>query len=314
MAKTPKAKPVGKKGPLKIAILSRNGKLYSTSRLKEAAEARGHEVKVIDTLRCYMNIATDRPTIHYRGQNLDDFDAVIPRIGASITHYGLAVLRQFEMMGVLAVNGSVAVNRSRDKLRSMQLLSRRGIGLPVTGFAHSPDDIPDLLKMFGGAPLVIKLLEGTQGLGVVLADTRKAAESIIEAFISIEANIMVQEFIKEAEGADIRCFVVDGQVVASMRRQAPEGEFRSNLHRGGSAHSVKLTPAERNTALRAARIMGLNVAGVDILRSSNGPVVLEVNSSPGLKGIEKCTNADVAGAIIDFIEKKAASGRTKAEE
>ena len=312
--RTPKPKPVGKKGPLKIAILSRNPKLYSTSRLKEAAEARGHEVRVIDTLRCYMNIATDRPSIHYKGENLADFDAVIPRIGASITHYGLAVLRQFEMMGVLAVNGSVAVNRSRDKLRSMQLLSRRGIGLPVTGFAHSPDDIPDLLKMVGGAPLVIKLLEGTQGLGVVLAETRKAAESIIEAFISIEANIMVQEFIKEADGADIRCFVVDGQVVAAMRRQAPEGEFRSNLHRGGSAHSVKLTPAERSTALRAARIMGLNVAGVDILRSSNGPVVLEVNSSPGLKGIENCTKGDVAGAIIDFIEKKAASGRNKAEE
>ena len=308
----PKAAPQKRK--LKIAILSRNGKLYSTSRLAEAARARGHEVKVVDTLRCYMNIATDHPTIHFKGQELDDFDAVIPRIGASITHYGLAVLRQFEMMGVFAVNGSVAVNRSRDKLRSMQLLSRRGIGLPVTGFAHSPDDIPDLLKMVGGAPLVIKLLEGTQGLGVVLAETRKAAEAIIEAFISINANIMVQEFIKEAEGADIRCFVVDGQVVASMRRQAPEGEFRSNLHRGGSAHSVKLTPTERQTAVRAARIMGLNVAGVDILRAANGPVVLEVNSSPGLRGIETCTKVDVAGAIIDFIEKKAASGRKKKAE
>lgn len=321
MAKKEKAAPKAapqkpsKKRPLKIAVLSRNAKLYSTARLVEAARARGHEVKVVDTLRCYMNIATDRPSIHFKGQELEDFDAVIPRIGASITHYGLAVLRQFEMMGVFAVNGSVAVNRSRDKLRSMQLLSRRGIGLPVTGFAHSPDDIPDLLKMVGGAPLVIKLLEGTQGLGVVLAETRKAAESIIEAFISIEANIMVQEFIKEADGADIRCFVIDGQVVAAMRRQAPEGEFRSNLHRGGSAHSVQLTPAERTTAVRAARIMGLNVAGVDILRSANGPVVLEVNSSPGLKGIENCTKVDVAGAIIDFIEKKASAGRkAKAEE
>ncbi len=302
------------KRPLKIAVLSRNQKLYSTQRLVEAGKARGHEVHVIDTLRCYMNIATDKPTIHYKGKNLDDFDAVVPRIGASITHYGLAVLRQFEMMGVLAVNESMAINRSRDKLRSLQLLSRRGIGLPVTGFAHSPDDIPDLLKMVGGAPLVIKLLEGTQGLGVVLAETRKAAESIIEAFISIKANIMVQEFVKEADGADIRCFVIDGEVIAAMRRQAPEGDFRSNLHRGGTAHTVNLTPEERSTAIRAVRIMGLNVAGIDILRSASGPVVLEVNSSPGLKGIENCTNKDVASAIIDFIEKKATSNRTRIAE
>ena len=294
-----------KKQALKIAILSRNSKLYSTKRLVEAGRERGHKVQVIDTLRCYMNIATDEPTIHYRGKPLEGFDAIIPRIGASISHYGLAVVRQFEMMGAYTLNGSVAVNRSRDKLRSLQLLSRRGLGLPITGFAHSPDDIPDLLEMVGGPPLVIKLLEGTQGLGVVLAETKKSATALIEAFISVDANIMVQEFIKEADGADIRCFVLGGEVVASMRRQAAEGEFRSNLHRGGTATPVKLTPEERSTAIRAARIMGLNVAGVDILRSSRGPVVLEVNSSPGLKGIENSTKKDVAGDIIKFIEQKA---------
>lgn len=297
------AKPA--KEPLKIAVLSRNSKLYSTKRLVDAARERGHKIQVIDTLRCYMNIATDEPTIHYRGKPLTDFDAIIPRIGASISHYGLAVVRQFEMMGAYTLNGSVAVNRSRDKLRSLQLLSRRGIGLPITGFAHSPDDIPDLIDMVGGPPLVIKLLEGTQGLGVVLAETKKSATALIEAFISVDANIMVQEFIKEADGADIRCFVVGGEVVAAMRRQAAEGEFRSNLHRGGTASAVQLTPEERSTAIRAARIMGLNVAGVDILRSSRGPVVLEVNSSPGIEGIEKSTKKDVAGAIIEFIEKKA---------
>ena len=298
------------KRALKIAILSRNPKLYSTARLAEAGRERGHEVQIINTLRCYMNIATDRPTIHYRGKELKGYDAVIPRIGASITHYGLAVLRQFEMMGVFPVNESVAVNRSRDKLRALQLLSRRGIGLPITGFAHAPDDIPDLLTMVGGAPFVIKLLEGTQGLGVVKADTKKSAEAMIEAFMGVNANIMVQEFIKEADGCDIRCLVVAGKVVAAMRRQAPEGDFRSNLHRGGTAHSVSITPEERHTAERAARIMGLNVAGVDILRSSRGPVVLEVNSSPGLKGIEKATDKDVAGAIIEFIEKRAKPNRT----
>ena len=298
------------KRALKIAILSRNPKLYSTARLAEAGRERGHEVQIINTLRCYMNIATDKPTIHYRGKELKGYDAVIPRIGASITHYGLAVLRQFEMMGVFPVNESVAVNRSRDKLRALQLLSRRGIGLPITGFAHAPDDIPDLLTMVGGAPFVIKLLEGTQGLGVVKADTKKSAEAMIEAFMGVNANIMVQEFIKEADGCDIRCLVVAGKVVAAMRRQAPEGDFRSNLHRGGTAHSVSITPEERHTAERAARIMGLNVAGVDILRSSRGPVVLEVNSSPGLKGIEKATDKDVAGAIIEFIEKRAKPNRT----
>ena len=310
MSKTPhENKPTKKKiqakEPLRIALLSRNSKTYSSRRLVEAARERGHKIQVVDTLRCYMNIATDEPTIHYRGEPLKKFDAIIPRIGASISHYGNAVIRQFEMMGAYTLNGSVAVNRSRDKLRSLQLLSRRGIGLPITGFAHSPDDIPDLIEMVGGPPLVIKLLEGTQGLGVVLAETKKSATALIEAFISVDANIMVQEFIKEADGADLRCFVIGGEVIAAMRRKAAEGEFRSNLHRGGTASPVQLTPEERSTAIRAARIMGLNVAGVDILRSSRGPVVLEVNSSPGLKGIETSTKKDVAGAIIEFIEKKA---------
>ena len=296
---------------MKIAILSRNKSLYSTRRLVEAAEARGHEARVIDVLRCYMNIASHKPEIHYRGKKLDGFDAVIPRVGSSITFYGTAVIRQFEMMGVYSVNESVAVSRSRDKLRSLQLLSRKGIGLPVTGFAHSPDDIEDLLKMVGGPPAVIKLLEGTQGIGVVLAETQKAAESVIQAFMGLQANILVQEYIAEAGGADIRCFVIGEKVVASMMRQAPEGEFRSNLHRGGSATSIRITPEERSTAVRAARIMGLNVAGVDILRSNHGPVVMEVNSSPGLEGIEKATGKDVAGMICAFIEKNAKPGNTR---
>lgn len=288
---------------MKIAILSRNPKLYSTRRLIEAAEARGHEVRVLDALRCYMNITSRRPSIHYKGENLTGFDAVIPRIGASITFYGTAVLRQFEMMGVYPLNESVAITRSRDKLRSLQLLAREGIGLPVTGFAHKPDDIEDLMKMVGGAPAVIKLLEGTQGIGVVLAETDKAAESVLEAFMGLKTNILVQEFIKEAGGADIRCFVVDGKVVAAMKRQGKEGEFRSNLHRGGSAALTRLTPEERSTAVRAAKIMGLGVAGVDILRSNHGPVVMEVNSSPGLEGIETATGKDVAGMIIQSMEK-----------
>ena len=296
---------------MKIVILSRRSSLYSTRRLVEAANARGHEVRVVDTLRCYMNIASHKPEIHYRGENLGDFDAVIPRIGASITFYGTAVLRQFEMMGVYPLNESVAISRSRDKLRSLQLLSRKGIGLPVTGFAHSPDDIDDLIKMVGGAPVVIKLLEGTQGIGVVLAETQKAAESVIEAFMGLKQNILVQEFIKEAGGADIRCLVIGEKVVASMMRQAKEGEFRSNLHRGGSAHLVKITPEERSTAVRAARVMGLNVAGVDILRSNHGPVVMEVNSSPGLEGIESATGKDIAGQIIEFLEKNAKPNRTR---
>ncbi|KAA9132615.1 30S ribosomal protein S6--L-glutamate ligase [Marinihelvus fidelis] len=295
---------------MKIAVLSRSRNIYSTQRLVEAAEERGHKIRVINTLRCYMNIASHRPTIHYQGDELDDFDAVIPRIGASVTFYGTAVLRQFEMMGVFPLNESVAITRSRDKLRSLQLLSRKGIGLPVTGFAHSPGDVADLIDMVGGAPLVIKLLEGTQGIGVVLAETRKAAESVIEAFMGLKANIMVQEYIREAKGADIRCLVVGNKVVAAMKRQALPGEFRSNLHRGGTAELVKITPEERSTAVRAARIMGLNVAGVDILRSNHGALVMEVNSSPGLEGIEKATGKNIAGQIIEFLEKNAKAGRT----
>ena len=295
---------------MKIAVLSRNGKLYSTRRLVEAAESRGHEVRVLDVLRCYMNITSNRPSIHYKGEDLTGFDAVIPRIGASVTFYGTAVLRQFEMMGVYPLAESVAISRSRDKLRSLQLLARKGIGLPVSCFAHSPDDVQDMLSMVGGAPAVIKLLEGTQGIGVVLAETRKAAESVIEAFMGLKANILIQEFIKEAGGADIRCLVVGGKVVAAMKRQGKEGEFRSNLHRGGSATIVRLTPEERSTATRAASIMGLNVCGVDILRSNHGPVVMEVNSSPGLEGIEKATEKNVAGTIIEFIEKNAKPNKT----
>lgn len=296
---------------MKIAILSRNAKLYSTRRLIEAAEERGHEVRVIDALRCYMNISSNHPQVHYKGEVLDGFDAIIPRIGASITFYGTAVLRQFEMMGVYPLNESVAISRSRDKLRSLQLLSRRGVGLPVTGFAHSPDDVNDLLETVGGAPVVIKLLEGTQGVGVVLADTHSAAESVIQAFNGLKANILVQEFIKEARGADLRCFVIGGKVVASMKRQAKDGEFRSNLHQGGSASLVRITPEERATAVRAAKIMGLNVCGVDLLRSNHGPVVMEVNSSPGIEGIEAATQKDVASQIITFIENNAKPHHTK---
>ncbi len=294
---------------MKIAVLSRNPRLYSTRRLIEGAEQRGHEVRVLDVLRCYMNITSHRPSIHYRGEELTGFDAVIPRIGASVTFYGAAVLRQFEMMGVFPLNESVAITRSRDKLRSLQLLSRKGIGLPVTGYAHKPDDIQVLIKMVGGAPLVIKLLEGTQGIGVVLAETHKAAESVIEAFMGLKANILVQEFIEEAGGADIRCFVVGDKVVAAMKRQGKEGEFRSNLHRGGTAYLIRITPEERATAVRAAATMGLNVAGVDLLRSNHGPVVMEVNSSPGLEGIEAASAKDIAGMIIEYIEKSIASGK-----
>ncbi len=295
---------------MKIAILSRRPSIHSTARLVEAAKARGHQVRVVDPLRCYMNITSLRPGIHYKGEELGGFDAVIPRIGASITFYGTAVLRQFEMMGVFPLNESVAITRARDKLRSLQLLSRKGIGLPVTGFAHSPDDIADVINMVGGAPLVIKLLEGTQGIGVVLAETRKAAESVIEAFMGLRANIMVQEFIAEAGGSDIRCFVIGDKVVASMRRQARDGDFRSNLHRGGHAESVKITPEERSAAVRAARIVGLNVAGVDILRSNHGPLIMEVNSSPGLEGIEEASGKDIAGMVIGFIEKHARPNKT----
>jgi ribosomal protein S6--L-glutamate ligase len=296
---------------MKIAILSRNGRLYSTRRLVEAAQKRGHNAIVVDTLRCYMNMAMARPSIHYKGEELRDVDAIIPRIGASISFYGSAVVRQFEMMGVYSVNESVAISRSRDKLRSMQLLARRDIGMPVTGFAHSPDDIPDLIDMVGGAPLVVKLLEGTQGVGVVLAETRKAAESVIEAFLGINVDIMVQEFIAESKGTDVRCFIVGDKVVAAMQRSGKPGEFRSILHRGGSAELTRITPTERRTAVRAAQAMGLNIAGVDLIRSNHGPLVLEVNSSPGLEGIEDASGKDVAGAIIEFIEENGKPGRTR---
>ncbi len=296
---------------MKIAILSRNRGLYSTRRMVEAGEARGHEMQVFDTLKCYMDVSSLRPGINYRGERIEGFDAVIPRIGASVTVYGLAVLRQFEMLGVFPLNESVAIGRSRDKLRALQLLARKGVGLPTTGFAHDVEDTEHLLKLVGGAPLVVKLLEGTQGRGVVLAETAKAAESVIDAFRELKANFLVQEFIKEARGSDIRCFVIGDKVVAAMMRTAKEGEFRSNLHRGGTASLVKLTPSERSTAVSAAKIMGLNVAGVDIIRSNHGSVVLEVNSSPGLEGIEKATNKDVASMIIEFIEKNAAPHKTR---
>jgi len=290
---------------MKIAILSRNKHLYSTQRLIEAANSRGHEAVAVDFLRCYMNIASHNPTIHLHGKELKDVDAVIPRIGASVSFYGAAVVRQFEMMGVLSLNRSVGITRSRDKLHSLQMLSCKGIGLPITGFANRPDEIEDLIRMVGGAPLVIKLLSGTQGIGVVLAETKQAASSVIEAFMGLKANILVQEYIEEAKGADIRCFVIGGRVVAAMERRAKAGEFRSNLHRGGTSKLIKITPEERSTAVRSAKILGLNVAGVDILRSNHGPVVMEVNSSPGLEGIEKATNKDIAGMIIDFLEKTA---------
>jgi ribosomal protein S6--L-glutamate ligase len=266
---------------------------------------------VIDYLRCYMNITSHKPMVMYGGKPLEGFDAIIPRIGASKTFYGTAVVRQFEMMGVFTPNESQAISRSRDKLRCLQLLAREGIGLPVTGFAHSTKDIDGLINVVGGAPLVIKLLEGTQGIGVVLAETYQAAKSVIEAFRGLDANILVQEFIKEAGGADLRCFVVGERVVASMKRQGAEGEFRSNLHRGGSAQKVKLTPEERSTAVRAAKIMGLKVAGVDLLRSNHGPVVMEVNSSPGLEGIETATGVDVPRKIMEFLEKYAAQGNVR---
>lgn len=296
---------------MKIAVLSRKASLYSTRRIVEAGRERGHDVSVIDYLRCYMNITSHKPEVIFQGRALSGFNAVVPRIGATHTFYGTAVVRQFEMQGVYAVNTSQAISRSRDKLRTLQLLARQGIGLPVTGFAHSTKDVAGVIEIAGGAPLVIKLLEGTQGLGVVLAETRKAAESVIEAFRGLDANILVQEYIKEAGGMDLRAFVVGQRVVAAMKRQAAEGEFRSNLHRGGTAERIKLTPEERSIAVRAARAVGLNVAGVDMLRSNHGPVVMEVNSSPGLEGIERASGLDVASKVIAFIEKNAAPNKTK---
>ncbi|MGA9335170.1 MAG: 30S ribosomal protein S6--L-glutamate ligase [Rudaea sp.] len=298
---------------MKIGILSRNAKLYSTRRLVEAARLRGHRVRVLDPLRCYMRIAPSDFAVHYQGRALSDFDAVIPRIGASISFYGTAVLRQLEMMGVFTPNSSDSILRARDKLRSLQLLAREGIGLPATVFGDNPDDTTDLLAMLGEPPHVIKLNEGAQGQGVLLAEKRSASQSVIEAFRGLYANFLVQEYIGEAEGADIRCFVVGGRVIAAMRRQAREGEFRSNLHRGGSAHPVELSVAETDTALHAARSLGLNLAGVDLLRSHRGPLILEVNASPGLEGIEAATGVDVAGDIIEYlvrrIRKRRATGR-----
>lgn len=292
---------------LKIAILSKNKNLYSTRRLKEEAEIRGHYVRVINTVRCYMNISSTNPEIHYAGEKLTDFNAIVPRIGASITFYGTAVVRQFEMMGVFSLNESIGISRARDKLRALQFLSKKGIGMPITGFASSPNDAKDLIKIAGGPPLVIKLLEGTQGIGVVLAETAKAAESVIESFMCLKANIMVQEFITESNGEDLRCFVVGDKVIAAMKRTAKSGEFRSNLHRGGTATSVILSAEEKKTAIKATKILGLSVAGVDIIRSKRGPLVLEVNSSPGLQGIESATQINVARSIIEFIEKKIAN-------
>jgi ribosomal protein S6--L-glutamate ligase len=292
---------------MKIAILSRKQSLYSTQRLAEAARSRGHSADIIDTLRCYMNISSAAPGVHYKGEVLKSYDAVIPRIGASVTFYGAAVIRQLEMMGVFCVNDSVAITRARDKLRSLQILSKKGIGMPVTGFAHSMAEIEDLIRMVGGPPLVIKFLEGTQGIGVILVETTNAARSVLEAFLGLKVNIMVQEFIREANGSDLRCFVVGGKVVAAMQRKAksPE-EFRSNLHRGGSAVPVELSDEERKMAVRAAHIIGLNVAGIDMIRSNRGPLIMEVNASPGLEGIEKTTGVDVAGSIIQFIEESLA--------
>ncbi len=296
---------------MKIAILSRNRRLYSTRRLVEAATARGHQVKVIDVLRCYMNIQPGRPEIWLGTRRLTGFDAVIPRIGASVTFYGTAVVRQFEMMGVYSVNESVAITRARDKLRALQLLARKGIGMPATGFAHSPDDTQGVIGLVGGAPMVIKLVEGSHGQGVVLAETAQAANSVIDAFRGLDAYFLVQNFVAEAGGADIRCLVVGDKVVAAMRRVAKDGDFRANLHRGGRAEPVQITPKERQIALRAARIMGLNVAGVDLLRTRQGPMIMEVNSSPGLEGIETASGVDVAAKIVEFIESNAQPHKTK---
>jgi ribosomal protein S6--L-glutamate ligase len=296
---------------MKIAMLARNPSLYSHRRLVEAARGRGHEIDVIDTLRVYMDIAAHHPQVRYQGRALEGYEAIIPRIGASITQYGMAVVRQFEMMGVWALNESVAIGRSRDKLRSLQLLARAGVGMPVTAFAHDTRMTDDLLDIVGGEPVVIKLLEGTQGVGVVLGETRRSAKSVIEAFRGAKVYIMVQEFIKEAAGEDIRMIVVGGKVVAAMRRTGARGDFRSNIHRGGFAEQVKTTPEERETARKAAKVMGLNVAGVDMLRAERGPLVMEVNSSPGLEGIEAATGVDIAKAIIEFIETEAKPGKTR---
>lgn len=297
--------------PLRIAILTREPRNYSSMRLRDAAEARGHVAEMIDTSRCTLAIDSNEPNVFYDGEPLPEFDAVIPRIGASLTRYGMAVLRQLSMMGAFCLNTAEAVGASRDKLYAHQVFARHRIGMPMTAFADSPKDTANLIDHVGGAPLILKLLESTQGRGVVLAETRKAAESVIDAFRGLDANFIVQDFVKEAEGTDIRCFVVGGRVVASMMRQAPPGSFKSNLHQGGKAKKVRITKEERHTAVRAAKALGLAIAGVDLLRSTSGPKVIEVNSSPGLEGVERSSGKDVAGMVIEYIEThvKAATHR-----
>lgn len=296
---------------MNLAILSREPKLYSTQRLVEAAEQRGHQVEVIDHLQCNLVLEKGTPGILYEGRRLEGFDAIIPRIGASVTFYGTAVVRQFEMMKVRTAVESQAIVRSRDKLRSMQILARAGVGMPKTAFTNYSDEVLEMIQQVGGAPVIIKLLEGTQGLGVVLAETEKAAQSVIEAFHNLKARIIVQEFIAESKGADLRAFVVNGEVVGAMKRQGKEGEFRSNLHRGGTGKLVKLTRAEKAAALLATKALGLGIAGVDMLQSKRGPLVLEVNSSPGLEGIEKATGLDIAGKIIEYTAELASKKKTK---
>jgi len=288
---------------MKIAVLSRNPKLYSTQRLVEAGTERGHELIVVDHLKCNIEIEKRSPKVFYKGSYLDDIQAIIPRIGASVTFYGTAVVRQFEMMKVFSTTESVALVRSRDKLRSLQILSRAGLGLPKTVFTNYAKEVDQVVESVGGAPCVVKLLEGTQGLGVVLAETKKAAESVVEAFNGLKARVIVQEFIKEAKGADIRVFVIGENVVGAMKRQGKEGEFRSNLHRGGTAEVISLSDEEERAAIKAAKAMGLGVAGVDLLQSARGPLILEVNSSPGLEGIENATGKNIAGEIIKYIER-----------
>jgi ribosomal protein S6--L-glutamate ligase len=293
---------------MKLVILSRGKTIYSTTRLIEAAEQRGHEVLQLDHMKCVLGIEKSRPHIYYGGKEITGVNAVIPRIGASVTFYGAAVVRQFEMMKIFTAVESQALVRSRDKLRSLQILARAGMGMPKTVFANQTKDVDQMIKAVGGTPCIIKLLEGTQGIGVILAENNKAAKSVIEAFMKIDAPMLVQEFIKEAKGADIRAFVVDGQVVGAMKRQAKEGEFRSNLHQGGSATVIKLSPEERSTAIKAAKKLGLGIAGVDMLQSERGPLVMEVNSSPGLEGIEKATGIDIAGKIIEYVERNEFNG------
>jgi ribosomal protein S6--L-glutamate ligase len=296
---------------MKLVMLARNSSLYSHKRIVEAARRRGHDIDVINTLHVHMNITSSRPTLHHGGKTLPMYDAVIPRIGASVTHYGLAVLRQFEMQGVFPLNESVAIGRSRDKLRALQLLAREGIGLPVTAFAHGPRHAEDVIREVGGTPCVIKLLEGTQGMGVILAETIPSAKSIIEAFSAANVNILVQEYVQEAGGTDVRALVVGGEVVAAMKRTGKIGDFRSNLHRGGQATAAELTADERHTALKSAEVLGLNVCGVDMLRAKRGPLVMEVNSSPGIEGMEAATGVDVAGAMIALLERRAKRGETQ---